>query len=449
MENRFAKDHSGEGRLGKDRLGRDRRGLALRTPLRRALLWGLAGSAVLAARAQATDGYFADGYGIFADGRGGTAYAIAEDAMGGANNPATMAFVGTRVDLGLSLFMPSRSATQSGNLFGLNGSATSRDDDFVIPELGANYVLSPDWTLGVTVYGNGGMDTDYPGGQINCGHGPANLLCGSGNLGVNLNQLVIAPTVTYKITPTMAIGFAPELAYQWFEAYGLQAFTPLSVNPAHVTNNGFSYSEGGGFRIGWMWEATDKLNLGVTYQSPLWMTRFEGYSGLFAGGGSFDIPQNAGAGIAYQITPKLLFAFDYEWINYNGVNSIGLPSTSRAPLGSANGPGFGWQNVNVFKVGFEYKPVSTLILRAGYNHGDNPILARDVTFNILAPGVVQDHVTVGATWDFLPGYELSFAYMHAFQNTVTGPVSPLFPGGGIDTIRLSENEVGLEFSIKW
>jgi hypothetical protein len=32
---------------------------------------------------------------------------------------------------------------------------------------------------------------------------------------------------------------------------------------------------------------------------------------------------------------------------------------------------------------------------------------------------------------------------------VTGPVSPLFPGGGIDTIRLSENEVGLEFSIKW
>lgn len=422
--------------------------------LPRAGLLGLAAGTLFTARAHATDGYFADGYGVFADGRGGTAYAIAEDAMGGANNPATMAFVGTRVDLGLSLFMPSRSASQSGNLFGLNGSATSRDDDFLIPELGANYLLSPDWTLGLTVYGNGGMDTDYPGGEIPAGHcGPAapasNLLCGQGNLGVNLTQLVIAPTVTYKITPTLSVGFAPELAVQWFKAYGLQAFEPLSVSPAHVTNNPFSYSEGGGFRIGGMWEVTERLNLGLTYQSPLWMSSFSGYRGLFAGGGSFDIPQNVGAGLAYRITPKLLFAFDYEWINYNGVNSIGLPSTQRAPLGSPDGPGFGWQNINIFKIGFEYTPISTLILRAGYNHGDNPILARDVTFNILAPGVVEDHVTVGATWDFLPGYELSFAYMHAFQNSVTGPVTPLFPGGGIDTIRLSENEVGVEFSIKW
>lgn len=411
-------------------------------------------SILVPAAAWATDGYLSDGYGVGAAGRGGTSYAISEDAFGGANNPATMAFVGRRLDVGLSLFLPERSISRTGNAFGLNGSADSRNTLFAIPELGYNQPLSDRWTAGVTLYGNGGMDTDFSGGQIPAGHcGPgapaANLLCGQGKLGVNLTQVILAPSLTYKLTPDMAVGVAPQLALQWFSAEGLQAFGPDSSDPTSLTNNHASYSEGAGFRIGWMWRATDQLAVGATYQSPIWMSRFSGYQGLFAGSGSFDIPQNLGAGIAYQVTPSLLLAFDYEWINYNGVDAVGLPSTQRAPLGSARGPGFGWQNVSVFKVGLEYQPMADLTLRAGYNHGTNPILARDVTFNMLAPGVVQDHFTAGATYHFGPSYDLSVFYMHAFANQVTGATSPLLPGGGTDTIKLSENEAGVALAIKW
>ena len=52
------------------------------------------------------------------------------------------------------------------------------------------------------------MNTDYPGGQIPaqsaCGQfrqgqgGPYNLLCGNGNLGVDLLQLMIAPYVSWQ-----------------------------------------------------------------------------------------------------------------------------------------------------------------------------------------------------------------------------------------------------------
>ena len=42
--------------------------------------------------------------------------------------------------------------------------------------------------------------------------------------------------------------------------------------------------------------------------------------------------------------------------------------------------------------------ISRLVLRAGYNTSGNPIRAEDVTFNILAPGVVRHHVTAGGTW---------------------------------------------------
>ncbi len=71
------------------------------------------------------------------------------------------------------------------------------------------------------------------------------------------------------------------------------------------------------------------------------------------------------------------------------------PSLVQAQLGADNGPGFGWEDIDVWKLGVEYKYSQQLTLRAGYNHGDNPISPSDVTFNILAPGVIEDHLTVG------------------------------------------------------
>ena len=71
-------------------------------------------AAIVTAPAFATNGYFADGYGMSAEGRGGVAMAFATDAYGGANNPATMVFAGSRVNIGNDLFSPKRDASRSG-----------------------------------------------------------------------------------------------------------------------------------------------------------------------------------------------------------------------------------------------------------------------------------------------------------------------------------------------
>jgi len=55
--------------------------------------------------------------------------------------------------------------------------------------------------------------------------GPANLLCGQGELGVNMSQLIIAPTFAWQFAPQQSIGISPLFAYQQFEAKGLQAST--------------------------------------------------------------------------------------------------------------------------------------------------------------------------------------------------------------------------------
>src|SRR3989338_6751849 len=58
--------------------------------------------------AQATNGYFSHGYCMKAKGMGGaataTATATASDTMGGANNPASMVWVGNRLDVGIDWF---------------------------------------------------------------------------------------------------------------------------------------------------------------------------------------------------------------------------------------------------------------------------------------------------------------------------------------------------------
>lgn len=263
---------------------------------------------LLAGAASATNGYFPHGYGIVAKGMGGAVVALSEDAMGGANNPAGMVWAGARLDLGLDRFSPSRDATRSGAGFAtLNGSVQSERPNFYIPELGYNRMLGADDALGLTVYGNGGMNTTYPQGTFNCGGGSANLLCGSGPLGVDLSQLVIAPTLSHKLDARQSVGVALLLGYQWFEATGLQAFDNpgggfpnFTGNPGHVTNNGRASSHGVGLRLGYQGRLTDRLTLGAAFAPRMRMSRFEGYEGLFADGGRFDIPAHHALGLAFK-----------------------------------------------------------------------------------------------------------------------------------------------------
>jgi len=420
--------------------------------------------------AQATNGYMSHGYGMKAKGMGGASIAMTEDTFGGANNPATMVWVGNRMDLGVDLFSPRREMSRTGvdAAVGmppgfLDGSVESEDDYFLVPEFGYNRMLNNNMSLGVTVYGNGGMNSDYPAGSFTCmadtnADGipdtpyPANALCGPSDLGVDLMQLIIAPTLSYKVNEQHSVGVSPLIGIQRFSAYGVQAFQGISSSPANVTNNGNEYAYGLGVRLGWMGKLNDKVSVGAAYASKIYMSELDKYSGLFAEQGDFDMPSNWGLGVAFQPTAQVKVALDYQRINYSDVASVSNPSTNAFPLGSNNGPGFGWEDVNVWKLGVEYALNSNLTLRAGYNHGDNPIQARDVTFNILAPGVIEEHVTLGFTYAFASGNELTMSYVHAFENSVTGAsLLPAFMGAapaGSETIKMHQDSLGIAYSWK-
>ena len=412
-----------------------------------------------AAPAFATNGYFPDGYGMKSAGMGGAATALAQDSYGGANNPASMVWAGSRLDLGGTWFRPVRDAERTGSAIPtLNGKVTSGREDFLVPEFGYNRMVSNDLSVGVSVYGNGGMNTSYPQGSFNCGAGPANILCGSGTLGVNLIQLIVAPTVAYKFNPQNSVGASVLLGYQRFSVQGIQSFDnapgfpPFTGAKGSVTNNGDDSATGAGLRVGYMGRLSDAFTVGASYSSKVSMSRFDKYKGLFAGSGGFDIPSNYSVGVAFRPNPDWTLALDYGRINYSGVAAVGNQSLPVAPLGAANGPGFGWKDINVLKLGVAWNTNADLTLRVGYNKGDNPVTPNNVTFNILAPGVITSHYTAGFSYATSKDSDVTGALMYAPRVTVTG--SSLFNGfmggaAGNETIGMRQSSLGLAYSRKF
>lgn len=409
------------------------------------LLGSLVALSATCAPAFATDGYFQVGFGARQGGMGGAGVADSTDAMAQTLNPAGIVGVKDQWQLGASLFMPYRGYDATGTGFVAPGSVDSDSNIFLVPNFALTRQIDSSSAWGISLYGNGGMNTTYPAvANANCGGG-VGVFCGS-LAGVDLIQAFLSVDYARQMGP-VKIGIAPTIAIQRFQAKGLVAFSGISSDPTNLTDKGYDYSYGGGLRGGIEWEAMPGLRFGLSGQTKMYMTKFDKYAGLFAEQGGFDIPAQVTAGVAFDATPDLTLAFDYQRIFYGGVPSIANSSTTPAALGSAGGPGFGWHDVNVFKIGAEWRANDTWTFRAGYAYSDNPVGPGDVTFNILAPGIVQHHITAGASYKMSKRNTIDFSAMYVPESTVSG--AEITPGGPTpgSNITLNMHQFQLGFGL--
>ena len=177
------------------------------------------------------------------------------------------------------------------------------------------------------------------------------------------------------------------------------------------------------------------------------------------------MPSVGTVGLAFKPNDRLAFALDVQQIWYSDIPSIGntnelatrcdlnaafgfpsAPGNVYDPqycLGGSKGAGFGWRDMTVLKLGVQYAINDTLTVRAGYSHGNSPVVSQEVAFNTLAPGVIEDHYTVGATYRLRKDYELTFWGMYAPENTVKGPGA--FTGSQAPEISMYQYEIGVNF----
>lgn len=472
--------------------------------------------------ALATNGYFVGGSSLQQMAMGGAGTAMVEDAGVAAMNPAGPAWTGTQLLFSFSLFEPQRSYEASGrgpgagtgimNVDPTDGAQRSVNRHFYIPGLTYNYRWDDDTSVGIAMYGNGGLNTKYNGGSSTFGQnlplgltglpvgavlpvfqtqcegpfgGGAPLpgrtdtlgFCGNSDshtiAGVDLIQMFIAPYYSRKITSRLSIGIEPLIAAQRFKASGFAAFRQFSNDPNYVTDRGYSYSFGGGVRVGVLWSVIPGIGVGASYQSRVFMTPFRKYAGLFADKGGFDIPSNFNLGIQIHPWEAHRFLFDFQRIFYNEIKSVGngfdansftndcaVPrllakltgglegsaGPNPACLGAAGGPGFGWRAISIYKFGYQFQ-FRHLKLRAGYSFTKQPVGSNDVLFNIMAPGVIERHLTGGISYEISHAITLETAFVYAFGHSVYGQ-NPLSNAPGSIALGQNGTPVGLSFDAR-
>ncbi|WP_374265951.1 OmpP1/FadL family transporter [Zoogloea sp.] len=384
-----------------------------RLPLR---LTFIAAALATSLPALATNGTMPHGYGIKAQGMGGASIALPQDALAAANNPAGMALVGNRVDLGLAVVMPKPASTFGG---------TDYDGDGVkaipIPEFGYARMLDSRQALGVSVYGNG-VTTKYDSNILG---GP-----GSGKDGAKLMQLIVSPTYAVKLSDTQAVGVSVDLAYQRFRVDGVP-------DAAGQEGQGTETSMGAGFKLGWTGQVSERVTLGAMYAARMRMGKLDAYRKLLAHDGEFDVPERYGVGIALRPVDGVVIAADLMRVNWGDINSLGNALTDAQP-------GFGWHNQTISRIGVSWQASPALQLRAGYSHGTQIVASKDTTLNYLAPVTPQNHVTAGATWTLADRSELSVVVARALGEEVKGTG----PSTGVD-VRMSQNWLGAAYAWKW
>jgi len=450
--------------------------------------------------ALATNGYFTHGVGAQSKGMAGTGIGSNADmgAIMTASNPALGVFVGDRWEAGLSFFSPRRSYQASSTSSGgalleiqpgvffpshsiAPGEVDSSSEWFPIPYVAKNWSLEGDRNISMAFYGRGGMNTDWDDSDASA----TSYLCGgdpmmaeppatgrgpfcAGAAGVDLSQAFLSINYSAKVGDNFAWGIGPVIGVQAFEATGVQTFQVITETLAEtgdfaqvdsLSNKGHELSTGFGFAAGCWWGISDTVSVGLGYQSKLSMSEFDDYADLFAEDGGFDIPSSLKAGISFMASDTLRVNVDVEHTRFGEVDSVGNPmvnmfgcpllpfggSSSEACLGGDSGAGFGWDDMTTYKLGFEWQRDSNNTWRFGYSHGEQPIQAADVLFNILAPGVMEDHFTVGWTRNRSNGDQFSLSIMFAPENDITGP--SLFDPA--QTVNLSMSQSEIEFAYRF
>lgn len=403
----------------------------------------------LTQHAFATTGYFMHGYGVKSQGNAGASIASFNDALTIASNPSGLSWIDSRVDVGATLFNPKRSAEIEGNLAGANGQYSGNGREyFVLPEFAINKKVNDTVALGLAIYGNGGMNTTYK-------RNPYAAFGNTGEAGVDLAQVFISPAVAWRYSENQSIGIATNILYQRFEAKGISGFAPFSSDAQKLSNQGKDSATGIGVRVGWSAKLNDVVTVGANYSSKIEADKFDKYRGLFAQAGSFDVPESYAIGASFQITPALKILADAQRINYSDVDSVGHPFSLASVMagnafGTEKGQGFGWKDINIYKLGATYQVDPQLTLRAGYSHNDQPIPNDQTFLNIIAPGVIQDHLSLGATWSVDQRQELSVAYTYGLKKKVKGNQSiPTAFGGGEANLEMDQHILGLSYGLKF
>jgi len=364
---------------------------------------------------------------------GGVSTATPIDALGALYwNPAAIGRLGrNEASIGGSFIYPEIYLSSSRpRLDGTVASGRTRSDNGfpLVPSIGVVSKLDNEspMTFGFGLMALGGGGVNFPGDVNNPILSPTGPL-GQFVLGptfANIQLLQLNPTVSYQVTDRLVVGVGPtvDIALASFDPayFAPPNQIPGTPNTFLSATNGRPFW-GGGFRAGLVYSLTETLDIGFGYTSQQWLETWQFNSRDNLGNPrtltlDASLPAIYSWGVAWRGIDRLTLGVDMRYFDYKNTDLFGTPT---------NQGGLGWDSAFAVALGGNYQLTERVAVRAGYQYNTNPLENTRVLFNVQAPAIIQNTISVGTTVNLTEALGLSLGYAYGFQNEVTGTLAAL------------------------
>lgn len=380
----------------------------------------------------ATNGIVQAGNGMVAHGFGGAGLSNAGEAAAGMDNPALISQTGDSLAVGWTIFMPDRTVDSTGAFGPVGTVATSDSKMFAIPQIAFTSKSSDKLSWGVMAYALGGMNTDYRTG----------VQAGSNPESVNLQGMIVAPTVSYAINKDVSAGLSLLVGYETLTTRNLFGQGSVGTNEGSAT--------GYGVKLGIDAKLGNGLSVGAMLQPKMSMDEISYFRDFlvnvsgFSGDAALTLPNEIGVGAKYALASNMDVVADILYYQWTSVDVFDF---------------FGWDDQVVYKAGIEYRPSDKWALRAGLNYAASPIQGgnqtgngSDAAFsNYPFPAISETHVTVGFGYKMDKNLTINGYYLYSPENTETATTTS--NGGAVPPgtkISMTQNAfgIGINYSVK-
>jgi long-chain fatty acid transport protein len=389
----------------------------------------------------ATNGIIQAGNGMVAHGLGGAGLSNAGEASAGMDNPALISQTGDSVNVAWSIFMPDRMVDTSGVAgfpAGYTGETVSDSKMFAIPQVAFTSKINDSMSWGIMAYALGGMNTDYRTGIAGDPTPPGTPLASTSAQSVNLQGMIIAPTMSFAINKNVAIGGSLIIGYETLTTRNLFG------QGAAGTNEGSAM--GYGVKLGVDAKVADGISIGAMIQPKLSMDEISYFKNFlggfgFSGDAALTLPNEYGIGAKFAAGKSVDIVADILYYQWSDVEVFEF---------------FGWEDQIVYKVGVEFRPTDSLALRVGFNYGESPIKggnpagaggSMDAAFaNYPFPAISETHFTLGLGYKMDKNLTLNAYYLYSPETSQTATNVSQTSGGPFPAgteISMSQNAFGL------
>jgi len=243
---------------------------------------------------------------------------------------------------------------------------------------------------------------------------------------IDLQSIFLQPTVAYKVNNNFSVGGGPIVTISSVE---LNRNLSTSLQDENGDRSNVTIEDDGivdyGYSLGAFYKLTDKLNYGINYRSEI-IVKSEGkakfrnipdaLNGVFVDGkyeAELPLPAELTLGFTYQLNPKSLIAFDYNytfWDVYDDL-TVEFDSVTDPDLANSSNPR-NYKNASTYRLGFQYQQSPKLQLRTGIYYDETPI--RDGYFSPETPRGDAVGFTAGMTLQLAKNLEMDISGFYLY-----------------------------------